>query len=240
MNPKPKIAIFDLTDCEGCQLQILSLEKELVNLSSCVDILNWRLVKDNNKISNYDIAFVEGTVITNNDVKAVKLLREKSQIIVALGACACIGGVTSSIDTNNQKKYINKIYNENYKPLRRGTKPISSYINIDYFIHGCPINITEFKKIFAQIINNQKYSPISYPVCYECKSKENSCLLLKNEPCLGPITQGGCDAICLANNVKCYGCRGISSNANLAAMKKILAHQGRSNQEIEKIIDLFM
>jgi coenzyme F420-reducing hydrogenase gamma subunit len=59
---KPRVAFFDFTSCEGCQLEALNLTgEELLDLVSAVDIVNFREAKTERE-DNYDIAFVEGSI----------------------------------------------------------------------------------------------------------------------------------------------------------------------------------
>lgn len=240
MNSKPKIAIYDLTDCEGCEIQILSLGQKIAKFASSVDILNWRLIKNNAIADKYDIALIEGTVITKEDKETIKLLREKSKIVITVGACASRGGVPSLIKEKNRNELTKYVYGENYQSLAKDAKPIDHYIQVNFKLNGCPINPIELENLLAKLLNGQIANQKYYPVCLECRAQENECLLLNGQPCLGPITLGGCGAICPTNGIKCYGCWGSTKDANFTAMINALKNQGRSQKEIKQILNLFM
>ena len=57
---KPRIAIFDFTCCEGCQLQIVNLEEEFLDLIGAVDVVEWREAMSEQS-QDYDIAIGEGS-----------------------------------------------------------------------------------------------------------------------------------------------------------------------------------
>ncbi|MCM8771429.1 MAG: cytochrome B, partial [Candidatus Omnitrophica bacterium] len=88
-QPKPKVAFFDFTDCEGCQLQFANMGAVLLEIAELVDIVNFREIMSEQG-EDYDIAFVEGSITTDNDVKRIKKIREKAKVVVALGACATL------------------------------------------------------------------------------------------------------------------------------------------------------
>ena len=58
---KPKVAFFDFTCCEGCQLQIADLEEDIIGLVNLVDVVEFREVLTG-KAPRYDIAFIEGSI----------------------------------------------------------------------------------------------------------------------------------------------------------------------------------
>jgi coenzyme F420-reducing hydrogenase gamma subunit len=58
---KPKIAIYDFTDCEGCQVEIVSLREKLLTLENRVEIINWRLGQERAESGPFDITIIEGT-----------------------------------------------------------------------------------------------------------------------------------------------------------------------------------
>jgi len=236
---KPKIAIFDLTDCEGCELQFLALDQKITDFTSKVDIVNWRLVDNKKDEGPYDICLIEGTIITDREKEMVLSLREKSKIVIAIGACACNGGIASIID-KNRAKFSRYVYGKDYKPVANNALALDQFIKVDYYLNGCPINPAELEDFLTKLISGQQISNKYYPVCYECKNKENLCLLLQGQPCLGPITLGGCGAACPSKGIKCYGCWGKIKDANIPALSKILINQGRTKQEVKQILELFI
>ena len=89
---KPRVAIFDFACCEGCQLQIVNMEEELLDLISLVEPVTWREAMTEQS-DDFDIALIEGSITRPEDEERVKQIREKASILVALGACATIRGV---------------------------------------------------------------------------------------------------------------------------------------------------
>jgi len=72
-----------------------------------------------------------------------------------------------------------------------------------------------------------------YPVCTECRMRENSCLLIDHgELCCGPITAAGCDARCPELRVACVGCRGPAGDANLSSMLATMEEKGFDRKQL--------
>ena len=65
---KPRVAIFDFACCEGCQLQIVNLEEEILNLIDVVDVVEWREAMSEQS-HEYDIAIIEGSITREEDAK---------------------------------------------------------------------------------------------------------------------------------------------------------------------------
>ncbi len=235
---KLKIAIFDLTDCEGCELQILNLKGKLLKVAEIADIPIWRLAKTPTDFGPFDIALIEGTPMSKDDIKLAKKIREKSKIVVALGACAHLGGIPAAIDEKKREKFLKEVYGENYKSKAVAAKPLSAHIYVNYFIRGCPIDLDEAERVIVDLLMDKNPVSPSRSVCLECKEQENPCLFLKNEPCQGPITEGGCKAICPSNGLRCWGCQGPVKDANFKAMEKNLERIGYKDQT-ENIMGAF-
>jgi sulfhydrogenase subunit delta len=222
---KPKIAIFDLTDCEGCELEFINLREKIIDITENADIANWRLASDTHDTGPFDITFIEGSPISEADIEIVKQARAASRVVVSLGSCADLGGIQASIASPEREKGIKAVYGEKYKRKSKKPKPISYYIEVDYHLPGCPINKEELAKFLASLLVLKAPESVRYPVCLECKARENNCLYLEGEPCLGPITKGGCDAVCPSRGLRCWGCFGELEGANTAAFKKNLAEK---------------
>ena len=89
---RPTTAFFSFASCEGCQLQALSVEDVLLDFLGAVQIVNFREAIDE-RGDEYDIAFVEGSIVRPDDVEEIQQVRKRARILVALGACACTGGL---------------------------------------------------------------------------------------------------------------------------------------------------
>jgi coenzyme F420-reducing hydrogenase gamma subunit len=81
-------------------------------------------------------------------------------------------------------------------------------VKVDFTIPGCPIYGEEFLEVLYNLIKGKKLKEKTNPVCFECQIRGFECLLKKGQICLGPITTGGCNAICLEGKQPCWGCRG--------------------------------
>jgi len=237
--PKPKVAIFEFTDCEGCEVELVSLKEKLLVLEKRINIINWRLGQDNNKPGPYDVCIIEGTPITQHEIDTLKKLRKQSGVLIALGACACLGGIPGILDKKQRAKWYKKIYGAKYKPRGIDALPLSTYVKIDFLIHGCPINGNELVRILEDLLAGKTPKYRGYSVCFECKQAGNECRLLNKKPCLGPITQGGCEAICVSSGSPCYGCFGNREAAEVKNLLKIL-NKITDQKEIDRYFSMFL
>ncbi len=217
---KPVIGIISLTCCEGCQFAILDLGKRLLEIFEHFDLGEFGLVEDLRERPFYDIAVVEGSPITKENIKRLKEMRKKSKFLIALGTCAhigCVQGIKNYVDKDKKIRYVYPNIKDIDNPK---IVPISEYVKVDYVIPGCPINNQEFAKVLLDIKDNQLTSISDRPVCYECPLVQSGCLLQKGIICLGPVTLAGCQAICTKNGQQCLGCRGPVSEPNLDSLQR--------------------
>ena len=223
---KPKVAFFDFSSCEGCQLQIADLEEEILDLISIVDVVSFREVM-NEHSDDYDIAIIEGSIMRPMDELRLRKIRNNAKIIVALGACATIGGVNKIRNQWPPKEVLKEVYgnadiNHNKYFEVFETKALDEVIKVDYYIHGCPINRDEFKHVVTSLALGKTPEIPTYPVCVECKKNENICLFEQGKFCLGPITRAGCNSICPTNGSPCDGCRGILQKPDIECITELL------------------
>lgn len=235
---KLKIAIFDLTDCEGCQVELVSLKEQLVELADNVEIVNWRLGQKKNQDRPYDVALVEGSPITALEISALKKIRGQSKFLIGLGSCATMGGIPAMLDKEKRNFWYKKIYGSKYKPSGIDAIPIGAVVSVDYLIHGCPIRIKELERVLSEILAGKLPKSPDCSVCFECKAAGNQCRLINHQPCLGPITQAGCGAICVSGGIMCWGCFGPRRQNNKVALLKILKNIS-TPEEIEKYFSMF-
>ena len=214
---KPKIAIFSLTSCEGCSLAILELENELLDILGAVDIVNFREGMTE-RSWDIDVGFVDGAVSTPHDVEELKHFREHCKVLVAIGACACTGGVNTLKNYQEEGDYRKYVYGDGAKHFPTiPAQPLSAFVKIDAELPGCPMVKEEFLEFVKCALAGKQFSLPETAVCVECKKQGNLCLYEKNIICLGPVTRAGCAAICPTYGAKCEGCRGLASNEALVA-----------------------
>ncbi len=238
ITTKPKLAIVDLTDCEGCQVKFFSLRDSLPKLWQKFEIVSWRMTQDHDSKENIDICLIEGSPITKESRDRVIRLRETSSLVGTLGSCADLGGINAILKGKERKKAFKRIYQKN-RPTAREVKPLSEYINIDFRIPGCPIDSNYLAEALANLLINRLPQPRPYPVCFECKLAGNQCLLKNGQPCLGPITAGGCQAICPNQGQPCFGCFGKVEGAQDEQLRKYLEKEfGR--RETNNIFKMFL
>jgi sulfhydrogenase subunit delta len=236
---KPKVAFFDFTDCEGCQLQFANMGGALLELMGLVDIVNFREIMSEAG-QDYDIAFIEGSITTNNDVIRIKKIREQAKVLIALGACASTGGVNgiknrSSLDLAKQRVYGDRA--EIINTIR--TMAVKEVVAVDYTINGCPVYIPEIIAAVKCLLLGKPYVVPNHPVCVECKMNENVCRYEKDQECLGPVTRAGCNSWCVNNGNRCYGCRGLVDKPAADAQKDILSKYGLELDDILKSFTLY-
>jgi len=229
---KPKIAIFDLTDCEGCELEFLNFKEKFPDFLERVEISNWRLVSDKEDWKNIDFAFIEGTPIKPSEIELLKKIRNSAKYVIALGTCAATGGIPALIDPAKREKVFRKIYPGRAASASIIAKPIAHYIKIDFVISGCPVNPPEIERFLSQVLAGKIPQTKNYPVCLACKAKHNKCLLLEGIPCMGPVTSAGCNAICPSYGFPCFGCLGPIKDANITALKNKFSDLKMTDEEI--------
>lgn len=236
---KLKVAVFDFTCCEGCELQILNCEEEMPDLVAALDIVTFREVVTEQS-DYYDIAFIDGACSRESEVVRLQEIRGRAKMVISIGACACLGGVNCLKNSRSMDEVLKAEYGDAARYYDTiPARPISAVIPIDFFIPGCPIVKEEFIRVVEEILAGKTPYQPSAPVCAECKIAGNVCVFDKGMTCLGPVTRGGCQASCVTGGAVCWGCRGLIDEPNINSEKEILEKAGLSVEDILKKFDLF-
>ena len=239
-KPRPKVAFFDFTSCEGCQLTVVDSLQTHPELLEAVEIVNFREAMSE-RSEDYAIAFIEGSCSRPTDEERLRHIRERAALVVALGACAHLGGVNAirnRQDLEDVRRYVYGDKAEWYDtyPVR----PISAVIRVDAVIPGCPIDREEFVNVVKMLLQGRSPKLPETPLCVECKLKENICVYWRGKVCLGPIIRAGCGAICPTYGDGCEGCRGLLSEPNWESLKQVMAEHGMAEADIDAHMSLFL
>jgi len=237
MNPtdRPRVGIFGLTGCAGDQLQILNCEDQLLWLSERLEIVDWVMASsDNDHQCRLDIGFVEGVVATEQDLSALRAVRERSSLLVALGTCAVWGGLPAMRNDLSRDLLAREVYPDGASFLDSiEARPATAFVPFDFVLPGCPIERHEFLQLVRSLLAGSPPELPRVPVCWECKTSERLCRVIHfGEVCCGAMTRGGCGARCPSHGVPCTGCRGPVEEPHYDANIAMFTDRGISWREI--------
>jgi sulfhydrogenase subunit delta len=240
-NPKPKVAVYKFSSCDGCQLSILNLEDELLDLASAIDIAYFIEATRNVKPGPYDVGIVEGSVTTPHEAERIKEVRDECKYLISLGTCATAGGIQALRNFSDADKYAKIVYpHPEFLQYLNTSTPISTHVPVDLEIWGCPVNKGTVVEVLAALLQSRRPNFPPSPVCLECKRRGIVCVAVaQGIPCLGPVVHGGCGALCPANGRGCYGCFGPSSAGNFSALVTSMIPHDRYPSETANLLRSF-
>ncbi|MHA2394374.1 MAG: NADH-quinone oxidoreductase subunit B family protein [Promethearchaeota archaeon] len=236
--PKPKVGIYGFTGCAGDQLLILHTEDEILNLINSVDLRSFTMASSNPIEEELDIAFIEGSITTEEDRERILTIRKRAKILVAIGNCAVNGGPQAMCSGDGRfEERLKKIYGDaTFMTNPMESKPIDAYVEVDYYLPGCPISAPQTLSLISRLIHGVNPEPYPHPVCHACKLNENRCLLLDKIECLGPLTAGGCGSACINHGLPCVGCWGPNEDGNFDYQLEFLESFGKTREELLRLI----
>ena len=231
---KPKLSVWKFASCDGCQLSLLDCEDELLAVVGEVDVAYFVEASRAVVRGPYDVALVEGSITTPHDAERIRQARKVSKFLVTIGACATAGGIQALRNFKDVKEFTRIVYaRPEYIDTLEQSTPISDHVPVDFELRGCPINKYQLLEVVNALLNGRKPNTPPYSVCIECKRRGTVCVMVADgTPCLGPVTQAGCGAICPAYRRGCYGCFGPMDTPNTASLSAWWSRLGVSEEGI--------
>ena len=238
---KPRLAVWKFASCDGCQLSLLDCEDELLAVAGAIDIAYFPEATRGEISGRYDLSLVEGSVTTAHDAERIKDVRERSRVLITIGACATAGGIQALKNFADVKEYIPMVYaHPEYIHTLATSTAISDHVKVDFELRGCPINKKQLVELVSAFVAGRKPVTPPHSVCVECKLKGNLCVMVAHgTPCLGPVTHAGCDALCPSYNRGCFGCYGPMETPNTQALSRQLAELGMDEKALKRIYSTF-
>jgi len=221
---KPKVAVYKFSSCDGCQLSILNMEDELLELAGAVEIAFFLEATRRVLPGPYDIGLVEGSISTPHEAERIREIRQKVRFLISLGTCATAGGI-QALRNFAQVEHLASIVYEHpeYMHVLETSTPISEHVKVDLELWGCPVNKYQVLECVSALLQNRTPSLPTHSVCLDCKRRGTVCVLVANGIlCLGPATRTGCGALCPASGRGCYGCFGPASGAEHTTTARLL------------------
>ncbi|MHB8104092.1 MAG: NADH-quinone oxidoreductase subunit B family protein [Dehalococcoidales bacterium] len=165
---KPKLAIYWSAACGGCDVAILDTNEKILDIANLCDIVLWPIAADfkyhhirEMKDKSIDLCLFNGAVRNTEQEELAKLLREKSKVLVAFGACACLGGIPALANFTTRDEILQRAYVEipsnandaktlpqlktkvaegelELPELFDTVKTLAQVVPVEYFVPGCP------------------------------------------------------------------------------------------------------
>lgn len=233
---RPALAVYKFSSCDGCQLSLLNLEDELLDLVGAVEIAYFLEARRRVLPPPYDIGLVEGSISTEEEEHRIRQVRRDCRFLVTIGACATSGGIQSLRNWADVAEFVHTVYPQpEYIHTLETATPIASHVFVDFELRGCPVNPQHLLELIGAVLVGRKPNIPTYSLCVECKRRGLPCVLVAGgEPCLGPVTQAGCGALCPASHRACYGCFGPSEQPNMKALGQRLLELGLTPREVKR------
>jgi F420-non-reducing hydrogenase small subunit len=174
---KPKLAIYWAASCGGCDMAILDTNEKILDIANLVDIILWPIAMDYKyhhiremQDKSIDLCLFNGAIRNTEQEELAKLLRQKSKVLVAFGACACLGGIPALANFTTRNDILQRVYieinsnNNEQKTLpqvktkvKEGevelpelfdtVKTLAQVVPVEYYVPGCPPPVTLILKL---------------------------------------------------------------------------------------------
>ncbi|MEZ0372578.1 MAG: oxidoreductase [Candidatus Sericytochromatia bacterium] len=238
---RPRLAVWKFASCDGCQLTLLDCEDELLTLADQVEIVHFPEAGPVSPDESYDLSLVEGSISSPEDLERIHRIRAQSRLLATIGACASAGGIQALRNYADVSAFTAIVYaRPEYISALARVSPIAEHVEVDFELRGCPISKEQLLELILALLAGRRPHLPSHSLCLSCKLKGNVCVLVaQNTPCLGPVTQAGCGAICPSYGRGCYACFGPHDSANPIALSMRLQALGVSEGELLRLYRSF-
>jgi len=204
---KMKFAFYWAASCGGCEIAVLDINEKILDVVAIADIVFWPVAMDIKykdveamPDKHIDVCFFNGAIRTEEQEHMAKLLRKKSKVLVAFGACAQLGGIPGLANVANKKEVFERSYlqspsTSNPNSLTPKTsfkveegeltlpeffdtvKTLDQTVEVDYYLPGCPPHYNLVAKAVEAITKNElppKGSVLApeKSVCDQCPRKK--------------------------------------------------------------------
>jgi coenzyme F420-reducing hydrogenase gamma subunit len=239
--PRPRLAVWKFASCDGCQLSLLDCEDELLAVAEGVELAMFPEASSAMLPGPYDLSLVEGSITTAEDARRIRQVRAESRALVTIGACATAGGIQALRNGKDVAEFTAHVYaRPEYIETLSTSTGIAEHVPVDFELRGCPIDKGQLLELIGAFLAGRKPRVPAYSVCVTCKQRGVPCVMVaRGTPCLGPVAQAGCGAICPAFARGCYGCFGPSEAPNTRALAEGWRRLGAGDDELARAFRTF-
>jgi sulfhydrogenase subunit delta len=231
---KFRLGVFKYSCCAGCEFQLIFFQRHILEVFENLEIVHMKMADSGgDEEGPFDIALIEGAITESFQADQLKRVREVSQWLLPIGSCAVNGGVPAIKNISVERDLEKKVYGDITPIHSMKAQPIDAFVRVDGYIKGCPMGEPDTLEMVSSLLLGKRPDFFNCAVCVECKLKGNLCVLVaRNEPCMGPVTNAGCGALCPTYGRACYGCWGPMEDANAPALARQFEKMGLAPDDI--------
>jgi F420-non-reducing hydrogenase small subunit len=205
---KGKLALYWAASCGGCEIAVLAIDAKILDVAALFDIVLWPVAVDakvrdveNMPDGSIDVCLFNGGIRTSEQEYMAQLLRRKSKVLVAFGACSHEGGIPGLANTNNRREIFDTAYHDTpstdnldgVEPQHKTEVPegtlhlpvfydtvrtLDQTVPVDYYLPGCPPEADRIWDAITAIVESRLPPPGSVigaetTVCQECPRVRN-------------------------------------------------------------------
>lgn len=186
---KLKMAIYWGAACGGCCVSVLDVHEKLLDVIAAADLVFWPIALDTKykdveamADNSIDLTLFNGAVRNSENEHLAKVLRKKSKVLVAYGACAHLGGIPGLANFSDREGIFKRVYvdsestenPEGIKPqpkfkVKEGELELPEFYNdvmsldqvvpVDYYMPGCPPQTERLLEVFTAIVEGKELPP---------------------------------------------------------------------------------
>lgn len=164
--PKPTLATVWLDGCSGCHMSFLDMDERLLELAERADLVYSPLVDAKEFPEGVDITLVEGAVSSEEDLRKIRLVRERTRVLVSLGDCAVTSNVPGMRNPFGPQPALQRAYLENatlhkavpsevVPALLAESLPVHAWVPVDVFVTGCPPSADRIFEVVVGLLDGK-------------------------------------------------------------------------------------
>ena len=189
-----KVAEEWLNICGGCEVSILDIGEPLLDILPSLEFVHIPVLADNKyfgplgdktklEIPQADVGIISGGIRNEKEKHVALEMRAKCKTLIALGSCACYGGIPAMANMWTVQELYDKVYrgsvssekadttNENLPPLTDKVMALDEVVKVDLYIPGCPTNSEWIKEAIVSLLSGKPFTLPEKSVCDECPTK---------------------------------------------------------------------
>jgi NAD-reducing hydrogenase small subunit len=163
---RARLATVWLDGCSGCHMSLLDMDEVILNIAKRVEVVYGPLVDAQEFPKAVDVVMIEGAISSQEDLERVRIIRQRSKLVVALGDCAVTGNVPSMRNQIVPRKLLERIYiegvqetpgipTEGVPALLRHAIPVHEVVKVDLHVPGCPPSAQAIVFVLGELLDGR-------------------------------------------------------------------------------------